>query len=158
MNQEGSHKFFYGIIVIVVIALLVIGYGAIRSFIGAPADSEVATSTESLPEDEIRIVNSRHQFKGGVHTYVGEIVVPTPCDLLNFSVATSTAGAHITFTTKSSDDPCAQVITSQRFKVSYQGSATSTVSASLNGSPVRLNVIEVGETENLDEFEIYIKG
>lgn len=155
--QEGGHKFVYGIIAIVVIALIVIGYGVTKSlFTSAP--SEVASTTEQLPVEEMRIVTAKHQYKNGIHTYAGEIVMPTPCDALAWTVATTSDNALISFTTTSPTDPCAQVITSQRFKVSFRGSASTTVQATLNNAPVRFSVIEAGSDENLDNFEIYIKG
>ena len=154
--EEGSHKFVYGIIIIVVLAIIVIGYGVFRStFTGGP---EIATTTQQLPAEETRIVTAKHQYKDGTHTFAGEIVMPTPCDALAWTVATTSGSALIAFTTTSPAEACAQVITSQRFKVSYRGSASSTVQATLNNSPVRLNIIEAGSDENLDNFEIYIKG
>lgn len=154
--QENGNKFVYGIIVLVVLAALVLGYGILRSTF--TNTTPTATSTEQLPAEEMRIVTAKHQYKEGVHTFAGEIVMPTPCDALSWTVATTTDTAQIAFTTTSPAEACAQVITSQRFKVSFRGSASTTAQATLDNAPVRLNIIEVGSEENLDNFEIYIKG
>lgn len=156
--QEGGNKFVYGIIAVVVIALIVIGYGVIRSVFVVEPVGETASTTEQLPVEEMRIVTAKHQYKNGTHTYAGEIVMPTPCDALSWTTASTSESVTINFVSTSPADPCAQVITSQRFKVSFRGSASTTVQATLNNSPVRLNVIEVGDGEDLDAFEIYIKG
>jgi len=154
--KENGNKFVYGIIVLVVLAVLVLGYGVLRSTF--TKTSPTATSTEQLPVEEMRIVTAKHQYKDATHTFAGEIVMPTPCDALSWTVATTTDATRISFITTSPAEVCAQVITSQRFKVSFRGSASTTVQATLDNAPIRLNIIEVGSEENLDNFEIYIKG
>ncbi len=156
--QEGGNKFVYGIIIVVVIAIIVIGYGVVRSVLVTEPTDQTASTTEQLPAEEMRIVTAKHQYKNGTHTFAGEIVMPTPCDALSWTTASTSESMTIRFVSTSPTDPCAQVITSQRFKVSFRGSASTTVQATLNNSPVRLNIIEAGGDENLDEFEIYIKG
>lgn len=152
-----NKNFVYVLGFVIVAALAVVAYLGIRSFTGSDT-VDVASSTPSIPEEEQRIITAKHQFVAGVHTVAGEVVVPTPCELLEWQVATSTAAARIDFSTTSSGEVCAQVITSQRFKVSFRGEQTDSISATLNGSPVNLNLIPVGEGENLDDFEIFIKG
>ena len=156
--QEGGYKFVYGIIIVIIIAIIVIGYGVVRSLFTVAPSAEGEIPIEQIPAEEMRIVTAKHQYKNDTHTYAGEIVMPTPCDALAWTVATTSDRAMISFKTTSPTDPCAQVITSQRFKVSFRGSASTSVEATLNNSPVRFNVIEAGSDENLDDFEIYIKG
>ena len=53
---------------------------------------------------------------------------------------------------------CAQVVTPARFKVSVGADKNAKLSATFNGQPVTLNLIEAAPGENLDNFELYIKG
>ncbi len=107
-------------------------------------------------------VDAKHFFKDGVHTVAGEIMMPTPCDLLEadpviqegtpervtiaFSVINNTSGV------------CAQVQTPQRFKTSFNASEGAFISATFKGEPVILNLVDAGPDENPDDFELFIKG
>ena len=47
---------------------------------------------------------------------------------------------------------------SPAFKVVFKAGESIQVSATLNGAPLRLNIFEVGQEEDLDTFEVFIKG
>ena len=55
-------------------------------------------------------------------------------------------------------DMCAQVITDQRFSVSFDASEEARISAKLEGRQVELNLIPAAEGETPDDFELFIKG
>ncbi len=110
-----------------------------------------------------RIITAKHQFKNDVHTVVGEVDLPTPCYLLNTDSFVEikepqSDKAIIQFTTINESDTCIQTITSARFKESFSASLNADISATWNGKPVQLNLIEVSPDEDLEGFEIYIKG
>lgn len=107
------------------------------------------------------VVTAKHAYRSGAHIIAGEIPLPTPCHLLE---ATGTASedkksvlVEITSGIKTGD-MCAQVITPARFKVSVRASQGATLSATLNGQAVTLNLIEAGADDDLENFDLYIKG
>lgn len=119
-----------------------------------PTEGEVAYAS-------ITRIDAKHFFIDGVHTLVGEIPMPTPCELLetNATVAESfPEQVTIDFTVINNADVCAQVVTPARFKVTAQASSEATFSARLEGRSVELNLIPAAPGETPDEFELFIKG
>jgi len=125
---------------------------------------------EPIPEERIdehqfvpQIINAKHQFKNGVHTVVGEVDLPTPCYLLESDAVVevrepNTDKATIRFITKGENEICAQVITAGRFKEVFNAQEDADIVATWNSAPVLLNIIDVGPEEDLDLFELFIKG
>ena len=125
-----------------------------------PGDGD---TTKQMPADNgyVQIVNVKHQYKGGTHTYAGEIDLPTPCDTLASSAVANAQDSSkytLTFTSSASSSACAQVRTSKAFKISFKAGQTVTVEGTLNGKKLRLNLFEVRADQDLDSFDIYIKG
>lgn len=116
--------------------------------------------TEVHYADIVRI-EAKHFFIDGTHTIVGQIELPTPCDLLTAeSVVRESMPEQVSFdfSVTNTSEMCAEVITAQRFKVSAEASKDAVLTATFMGRKVELNLIpaQVGETP--DEFELYIKG
>jgi len=109
-----------------------------------------------------KIITSKHQFKDGTHTIAGEIDMPTPCHLLDWDVVIAESfPEQVTVNFRSiynSGDICAQVITPQRFKVTFDASENAAIKATLDGESIILNLIKALPGENLDNFELFIKG
>ncbi len=110
-----------------------------------------------------RIINAKHQFKNNIHTVAGEVELPTPCYLLeteSFVKVREPAKdiATIRFTTVNNSDICAEVITPGRFKETFGAGEDAEINATWNNKPVLLNLIEVSPEEDLDKFELFIKG
>lgn len=126
--------------------------------------SEPVTVTPDQSEDsdsEMRRITAKHYYIDGVHTLVGEIEMPTPCDLLQHEVVVAESFPEqimIDFTVLNNSENCIQVITSQRFMVEVPASEAVTISARYEGVPVILNLIPAAEGETPDEFELFIKG
>jgi len=157
--EQKSHKVIISVVVIIVLVVLGIWW-----FTGneRKADNLNKDQTgEQLTTDQ-NTINAKRAFIDGTHTLVGQIDLPTPCDLLDYSVAIAESVPEqvaINFIIiNESEGACAQVITPARFKVTFAASAEAIIGATLNGVPVILNIIEAAEDENLDDFEIYIKG
>ena len=107
------------------------------------------------------VVTAKHAYRNGTHIVAGEIPLPTPCHILESAGSASSDKSHVFIELTSSvktGDVCAAVITPARFKVSVKANKNATISATLNGKEVILNLIEAGPNENLDNFELYIKG
>ena len=148
-----------GAIVVVLIAL-----GLYFSLTSENTDSPTDQTADDqyAPSDEyVQTINVKHQYKNGVHTYAGEIDLPTPCHALAYNVVKDTSIANafsLVFSATSSSTVCAQVITSKAFKLGFEGPSDATVTATLNGKKIRLNIFEVKDGQDLDSFDIYIKG
>lgn len=114
-----------------------------------------------VPYPDITRVDAKHYFIDGVHTLVGEMNFPTPCDLLEAGAAVMESYPEqvvINFTVVNNAETCAQVVTKQRFKVTAQASAEATFTAKFMGRDIELNLIPAAEGEMPEEFELFIKG
>jgi len=152
-------RLYVGIISILVLA---VALGSVWYYV---RHSEDVTPTQLAPEEGYipQIIQAKHQFKEGIHTIAGEVDLPTPCYLLetdSFVEVREPAEdrATVLFTTVNESDICAQVITPVRFKEVFGAGEDAEIVATWNGKPVHLNLIEVSPDEDLDLFELFIKG
>jgi len=109
----------------------------------------------------IQRIDVKRFFENGTHTLVGEITLPTPCH--NLSVDTVIAESMpeqvlLNFTTETTAEMCAQVLTSRRFQVEVAVDRLAAFRASLNGVPIELNIVEANPGETLDDIEDFFKG
>jgi hypothetical protein len=104
-------------------------------------------------------VNTKHQYKDGVHTYIGTFETPTPCDTYNAVIDLNENGHVIEITHEPNEEElCAQVVTERQFRVSFEAEENVDAIATINGELVNLNVFEVPSDQNIEDFEIFIKG
>lgn len=105
-----------------------------------PAQPTDTSSTEPVsPYANIERVTATHYFIDGTHTLVGEVNLPTPCDLLVTEAVVMESlpeQVRIDFSVINNADTCAQVVTAQRFMVSVEASEGATFEATFNGRPV----------------------
>jgi len=116
---------------------------------------------EEVPYPDITRVDAKHYFEDNIHTLVGEINMPTPCDLLQAEAVVMESfpeQVRIDFDVINNADVCAQVVTPQRFKVEAVASEEATFSAVFMGRDIELNLIPATEGESPEDFEIFIKG
>jgi len=156
------------IVLAVVILLSVLVVSGIAFWSWRQGKTATDIIQEPLPQPETplkspeKIITAKHQFKDGTHTIVGEIDMPTPCHLLDWDVAVGESfPEQVMIGFKSvykSTDACAQVITPQRFKVTFKASKDAVISATFDGKKIILNLIEALDGEDLDNFELFIKG
>jgi hypothetical protein len=126
----------------------------------AAVNPVVEAPTTEVPSYISRI-EAKHFFIDGVHTIVGEVMMPTPCDLLTYeAVVAESFPEQITynFGVINNSEVCAQVVTPQRFLVTATASAEATHAATFNGQPIELNLVEAAANETPESFELYIKG
>ena len=93
--------------------------------------------------------------------FVGEIPMPTPCDLLTFTAAVAESMPEkvtFDFGVINNSDACATVVTLQRFVVSATASSEAVLNARFNNMPVELNLVEAAPNETPESFELFIKG
>jgi hypothetical protein len=120
-------------------------------------DSQV----EEDPYANITRVDAKHFLNGNEHTLIGELVLPTPCDLLSHETVIRESfpeQVEILFTVENESSNCIQVLSTQRFSVSVNVSPQASFSAKLNGRDIELNLIPANPDESPDDFEFVQKG
>ena len=162
MENDNKKKIAVGI---AIIALILILGGFYYSYKTNKGNEETFNpdeeSTRGIDSGAVEVVDIRHQYKDGVHTYAGEINLATPCDSVEVTAVkdtTNLSNVTLQFTSTSTEEVCAQVITARRFKVSFEGGEDVNVRGMLNGRELRLNVFEVPSGEDLESFEVDVKG
>lgn len=128
---------------------------------GTNREPNATATTTDERYDSITRIEGKHYYIDGVHTVVGEVAMPTPCDLLETSARVAESMPEqitIEFDVVNNAEFCAQVVTPQRFKVSASASPEATFSAMFEGRSIELNLIEAAPGETPEEFELYIKG
>ena len=126
----------------------------------SPEVNELAPEPEVVYASITRI-DGKHYFIDGVHTVVGEILMPTPCDLLEVTADVAESMPEqitLDFTVINNAEICAQQVTPQRFMVSATASEGASFQAVFVGHPVELNLVPAQPGETPDEFELFIKG
>lgn len=116
---------------------------------------------ETSPYGDIIRIDAKHFFINGKHTLAGEIAMPTPCDLLNWDtriLESSPEQVMIDFKVVNHAQTCAQVVTPQRFLVSFEASEQAKIRAFIMSREVELNLIPPMEGETPEDFELFIKG
>lgn len=118
--------------------------------------------TPVVKEDPLGVrIDAKHFYIDGVHTFVGEMTMPTPCDLLEVNSEVQESypeQIRLDFTVINNSKTCEKIPTNQRFMVSVTASSDAKITATYLGKPAELNLIPAGPEETPDEFEIYIKG
>lgn len=152
-------------LVVVVFILIIAGmFGfAYLKKAEAPATTPVAaTSTASVTNPYgITRIEAKHFFRKGVHTIVGELSLPTPCDLLTSTSSVATVPVPLVmfdFSAINNSATCIQKITTARFMVSGTAGSDAQLKARFMGAPVELNLVEAAAGETPENYELYIKG
>lgn len=127
-----------------------------------PVVTDTADSvTEQDRFDHIESVDAKIFYIDGVYTLVGEILMPTPCDLLQSEAIVAESFPEIVqlnFTILNNAETCAQVMTPARFKIEVPASIEASFHAHFMDRDIRLNIIPAAPGETPDEFELFTKG
>ena len=128
-----------------------------------PVENPAATTATTTQTNSYGItrIDGKHYFIDGVHTVVGEIALPTPCDLLEATSTVSTGTPNqinIAFTVINNSESCATMVTPARFSVNATAEQYANITATFMGQPVVLNLIEAAPGETPAEFQVYTKG
>lgn len=152
------------ILVVSLLALVVSGmfiFAYLKKGEVVEAPLVVNNEEEAVPYSDIKRIDAKHYFIDGVHTFVGELAMPTPCDLVetNSTVMESfPEQVRLNFDVINNAELCAQIITTQRFMISATASTDAKFAAYFMGRVVELNLIPAAPGESPEEFELYIKG
>lgn len=152
------------VLIVVVFILIIIGMftftGLMKKEVEVKVEPDVLVE-EPIPYPGITRIDAKHYFIDGLHTFVGEIEMPTPCDLVEVDSLvreSSSEQVQLDFTVINNAEACAQVITAQRFLVEAKASKDATISATFMGRTVELNLTPALEGELPADFELFIKG
>ncbi len=152
-------------IIVVFFVVLVAGMFTFAFIKKAEITEESLVPIESPQPDiqysSISRIEGKHYYIDGVHTVVGEIPMPTPCDLLEAdAVVAESFPEQITlqFDVINNSESCIQQITPQRYKVSATASEDASFSANFMGRRVDFNLIPAAPSETPDTYEVFIKG
>ena len=150
---------------IVLFVLLVAGMFAFTVMKQQEIKEEVTPVSTTTEEPDtyagITRIDGKHFYIDGEHTVVGEIPMPTPCDLLEVdAIVAESFPEQITldFSVINNSPDCEDIVTSQRFKVSATASPEATFTALFQNRVVELNLTPAGPDETPDDFELFIKG
>jgi hypothetical protein len=153
------------ILISVLLAAIVVGMFVYTYLERTRVAQITPASDSSITQQEDRYgltrIDAKHFYRNGVHTIVGELPMPTPCDLLEYeSRVAESSPEQVTyaFTVRNSTEGCAALVTMQRFSVSATASSAATLQATFMGKLIELNLVEAGEDESPEEFELFIKG
>ena len=149
----------YIIVAIVIIILIIAGAYYYNKTTEPSLPTDTAAGDVNQPSDQL--ITARHQYKDGMHIVAGSVNLPTPCHLLTENVRTAESMPEqvtLEFTSTSSAEVCAQTIIPVRFRFDFAASEDAEISATWNGAAVQLNLIPVGPEEDIEDFEVFIKG
>ena len=137
------------IAIVIIIILIALGILWLAPFDNPEENEEVNTEQSSWPEE----ARANHFFKDGTHTIEGTITLPTPCHTLVTDVTVNEAKdkAVVNFVGRASTGICAQVVAEKIFTVNFQASGDAEITATFNGAPIRLNLIE-GEEGGIEKL------
>jgi hypothetical protein len=159
MNQKSV------IISVVLFALIVVGMFTF-AYLKRSEVAQTPTPQNEEPQGEVAYaditrITAKHFFIDGVHTFAGEIPMPTPCDLLEADALVMESFPEqiaLDFKVLNNAEFCAEQVTNQRFKVSATASEEATIRATFMGRAVELNLVPPDAGETPDDFELFIKG
>ena len=151
---------------VVILGLIIVGMFVFANLKKAEiAEEDRASATTTEDQDAayagITTIDAKHFIEGNNHTIAGEILMPTPCDLLDWDVRVQESmpeTAIIDFTVVNNAETCIQVVTPQRFLVTFEASPEASVRATLQDRSVELNLIPPSPGETPEDFELFIKG
>lgn len=153
------------IAVVVIFSLVVLGMFTFTYL--EQQTSETVSPTDKPAQQEpadlynISTITATHFFIDGQHTVVGQLTMPTPCDLLEVDALVRQSLPEqvlLSFSVLNTAETCTQVLTEQRFSVGFPASAEAVITAEFMGKPVVLNLIPAPAGAEPDSFEVFIKG
>lgn len=153
------------ILIVSLFVLIVIGMFMYASIKKAELEETTVVpptiSVDEVPYPEITRVDAKHYLIDGVHTLVGEITFPTPCDLLQAEARVMESFPEqvvVDFSVINNAEMCAQMMTDQRFQVSFSASSEAVIKATFMGRDIEFNLIPAAQGERPEDFELFIKG
>ena len=152
------------VLIIVVFVLIIVGMFVFTSLMKEEVMVNIApeeNAIETAPYPNINRIDAKQYIINGLHTFVGEIEMPTPCDLVDVNSQVRESfpeQIQLDFTVINNSEGCLDSITSQRFLVEARASESASASATFMGRPIELNLFPAAKGELPENFELFIKG
>ena len=121
----------------------------------------LAPAAPAVLYPDITQIDAKHFFADGEHTLVGSLVMPTPCEVVTADATVAESFPEqvtIAINVVRTEDMCAQVLTEQRFQVSFSASEQASITAQFMGRDISLNLIPAAPGETPDSVEFFEKG
>ncbi len=162
--QRQTIVLIVGLIVVLIAGMFIFAYLKKAEYERRLMEQAQVSQSESERDPyDISRIDAKHYFTlpQGVHTVAGELMMPTPCDLVDTNVVLvdNRTRAVISFdVVNNAAGQCAQTPTPQRFKAGFEAPENIQIEAYFRGKPVELNLVPAGPGENPADFELFIKG
>ena len=162
--MERKHVIASGLILVCIVAGMAL-YGLLSMKTGE--STSIQHDERQFGKEEpyagITEISTKHFFntETQTHTLVGEIALPTPCDLLNWDVRIGESfpeNITIDFSVVNHTESCAQVVTLQRFFISFRAHRDASLHATFEQRTIALRIIEAGPEDVPEDFDVFIKG
>ncbi len=145
--------------IIALLALLVVALYSYELVFNKPLITE--QQPDAQDQLDMPMLDIKEQYSDGTLTFVGTVDLPDPCHSIESSVKQTGENIYeINLTTirPSGSGGCISVIAPVDFKVSFTASPDAIVTAVFDGVKYKLNRFEVPPGENIDTYELFIKG
>jgi hypothetical protein len=145
-----------------VIILLIIIFGMfffVSIFSLDKVDISEDRTVKDTAYDSIKTINATRFYQDGAHTLTGGIELPTPCDLLSWDVVVAESYPEqviIDFYVSKHSDACVQVVTLQKFHITFNASEIAKIRTTLESKPINLVITEGVSTEDAVLFEPFL--
>ncbi len=147
--------------IITIVALVVLLAVSIYGYEMVFKKPLVESPSQETEEVVMPTLDIKEQYDKGSYTYAGTIQVPTPCHTIGaraMSVGDNVYAINITVAAPATGVMCAQVITDKEYKVTFAAPMDAMVKAYINGVEYKINPFVVPAGQNIDDFDISIKG
>jgi hypothetical protein len=125
-------------------------------------ENRPATTNEEPEETLLETLVVKHQYKDGKHIFVGEVELPRPCLAYSASIVDTDNEKEkeilLSFSDPEGEPVCDESFRNAPYRVTYIGPEDLTFKAFVGGQEYRLNAFEIPLDQNIDDFEIFMKG
>ncbi len=135
---------------------LIVIIGVVAFYFIFDGNSNISNKKEKETNfvEKIKVV---HMFVGDMHTFTGEINLPTPCHILSSKVFIAESYPEqitIAFDRTTEADLCAQIITPEPFTVSFEASKEAVIKMTLDGKDLSFETTELEAPKSEDTPDI----
>lgn len=118
-------------------------------------------TVDETPEMLVTPLDVKEQYRDGKYTFAGSVQVPNPCYTLKSQankIEEDEYQIQITTTPPKAGTMCAEVITDKQFKLTFEAPQDILVTATINGIEYNVNRFVVPADQNIDDFDLSVKG
>lgn len=161
MMSQKSIMLVVGLLILIIVGMFWFAYLEHSSDATPVEPSAEPKAPVAVVPSYFERINAKHYLTDTGHVIVGEVITPTPCDLVEVTPVvreSSPEQVELQFSVINNTDMCAQVLTTMRFRADVTASPEATFTATYAGQPLILNLVPADPNESPDDFELFIKG